>query len=56
MKAKAKDKRDDPVKVPLPFDEAMRRAVKVRPPAEGWQKHIEKAQRQRQRKAKKRAN
>lgn len=37
---KEKARRDEPVKVPLDFDEAMRRAVKIKPPAEGWTKYL----------------
>ena len=33
---KSKQRRDKPVHVPLPFDEAIRRALKVPPPPEGW--------------------
>ncbi len=29
-------KRNGPVKVDLPFDEAIRRALRVPPPPEGW--------------------
>ena len=47
MKAKAKHK--EPIKVPLEFDEAMRRAVKVKPPSEGWTKYVKKLMRERRR-------
>lgn len=33
---KAGSKREGPLKVDLPFDEAIRRAFKVTPPPEGW--------------------
>ena len=36
---KAKAKRDEPVGVPLEFDEAMRRAAQIKPPTEGWTKY-----------------
>jgi hypothetical protein len=32
----AKPKLEGPLKVPLPFDEAIRRALRVRPPSGGW--------------------
>lgn len=32
----AKATRDPPLKIPMKFDEAMKRAVQVKPPAEGW--------------------
>ena len=35
-KSEVKAKREGPLKVPLSFDEAMRRAVQVKPPPEGW--------------------
>lgn len=31
-----KPKREGPLKMPLHFDEAIRRALKVKPPPEGW--------------------
>jgi hypothetical protein len=31
-----KPKREGPLKVPIPFDEAIRRALKVKPPQGGW--------------------
>ena len=35
---KAKVKHEEPIKVPLEFDEAMRRAIQVKPPPKGWAK------------------
>ena len=32
----AKAKREGPVRVPLAFDEAIRRVLQVKPPPEGW--------------------
>lgn len=32
----AKAKHDPPLKVPMKFDEAMKRVLKVKPPPEGW--------------------
>ena len=43
MKAKAKG--DEPLEIPLEFDKAMRRAVEVKPPPEGWTKYL-KSQKQ----------
>lgn len=37
-----KPKRVGPLKVPLPFDEAISRALRVKPPPEGW-KNYERA-------------
>ena len=47
MKAKARC--DEPLKVPLEFDEAMRRAEQVKPPAEGWTKYMKKLMREQKR-------
>ena len=33
---KAKPKREPPLSIPLGFDDAIGRALKVRPPPEGW--------------------
>lgn len=33
-----KGRREGPVRVDLPFDEAIRRALNVKPPAGGWRK------------------
>lgn len=35
-KAEAKIKQDGPLKVPFEFDDAIRRAMTVKPPEEGW--------------------
>jgi len=48
---KPKPKREGPLSVPLDFDEAMRRALKVKPPPEGWGEHERRAKQQRARKA-----
>ena len=42
---KAKEKCDEPLAVPLEFDEAMRRAGQVKPPVEGWTKYMKKLMR-----------
>jgi hypothetical protein len=46
-------KKSERIKINLPFDEAMRRAVKVKPPPEGWEEH-EKHQRRKKTGARKR--
>ena len=51
MKAKAKC--DEPLKVPLEFDEAMRRAEQVKPPAQGWTKYMKKLMREQKRRRQK---
>lgn len=33
---KSKDTREGPLSVPLKFDEAIKRALSVKPPPEGW--------------------
>lgn len=47
MKAKAKC--DEPLKVPLEFDDAMRHAVQVKPPPAGWTKYVKKLMRDQKR-------
>lgn len=42
---KAKSTRDEPLKIPLKFDDAIKRAVTVKPPPEGWAKHMKKLRR-----------
>ncbi len=42
---KAKLARDEPLKIPLKFDDAIKRAVTVKPPPEGWAKHMKKLRR-----------
>jgi hypothetical protein len=44
-----KPKREGPLSVPFDFDEAMRRAVKVKPPPEGWAEHERRAKQERMR-------
>lgn len=39
MTPKRKPKQEGPLSIPLDFDEAMRRAMKVKPPPEGWAEH-----------------
>jgi len=49
MKAKKKPSRDEPLKVPFKFDDAMKRALGVKPPSGGWAKYETKLKRQRER-------
>jgi hypothetical protein len=44
---KSKPKREGLLSVPLDFDEAMRRALKVKPPPEGWAEHERRAKQKR---------
>lgn len=52
MKTKAHPKREGPVHVPLPFDEAIRRALRVNPPKGGWKAHDERLKRRREQRKK----
>lgn len=45
---KQKATREGPLKVPLAFDEAIRRALQVKPPPEGWPAYEAKLKRKRQ--------
>ena len=47
-KAKPKPKRDGPLKIPLKFDDAIKRALEVAPPPEGRAKYEAKLKRRRQ--------
>lgn len=49
-----KPKREGPVKVPVPFDEAIKDVLSVKPPAEGWPAYEAKLKQERLRKVKKR--
>lgn len=53
MKAKKKPTREEPLKVSLRFDDALRRAVAVKPPPGGWADYEKKLKRDRQRRRKK---
>ena len=55
MKGKRKSTRDAPLKIPLKFDDALRRAVKVKPPPGGWAEYEKKIKRARQRQRQKAA-
>ena len=46
----AKIDREGPLKVDMKFDEAIKRALKVKPPPEGWQEYEKKLQQQRSKK------
>lgn len=53
MKAKPKAKRG-PLNIPMKFDEAIKRALTVKPPPEGWaeyEKKLKRARKRRQRKS-----
>lgn len=47
--------REGPLKVPLKFDEAMRRALQVKPPGEGWKEYEKKVKKERKRRRTKKA-
>jgi hypothetical protein len=46
---KAKPKREGPLHIPLKFDEAIKRAMQVKPPPEGWAEYEKKLKRKRKR-------
>lgn len=54
-KGEATSKQDGPVKVPFEFDSAIRRAMKVKPPAEGWSKYEAKLRKAKARSAQRRS-
>ncbi len=54
MTAKAKS-REGPLKIPMKFDDAIERALQVKPPAEGWSEYEKKLKRQRKTKRRKAA-
>jgi len=55
MKARPKGKREGPLSIPMKFDEAIKRALTVKPPPEGWaeyeKKKLKRARKRRQRKS-----
>ncbi|MGO8841742.1 MAG: hypothetical protein ACLQF1_11585 [Methyloceanibacter sp.] len=55
MKGKAKPKREGPLSVPMKFDEAIKRALTVKPPPEGWTAYEETLRKKQQRQTSKRA-
>ena len=50
MKTKTKPTQDEPLRVPLKFDEAINGALKVKPPKGGWAEYEKKLKQRRQRK------
>ena len=44
-KSQIKTKREGPLKIPLKFDDAIQRALKVNPPPEGWAEYEKKLKR-----------
>ena len=48
-----KRKREGTLKIPLSFDDAIRRAMTVKPPPEGWAAYEKKAKKKRSAKRKK---
>jgi hypothetical protein len=48
MKDKKKASRDEPLKVPFKFDDAMKRALAAKPPPGGWAEYEKKLKRQRE--------
>jgi hypothetical protein len=55
MKGKTKSKREGPLSVPMKFDEAIKRALGVKPPPEGWSEYEKKLKRETKRKRRKSA-
>lgn len=51
----AKSKREAPLKIPMAFDEAMKRVVQVKPPPEGWDAYEKKLKKERRRRRPKKA-
>lgn len=49
MKAKTEPKREGPLKIRLKFDDAIKRAIKVKPPSGGWAEYEKKLKRERKR-------
>ena len=52
---KAKGKHEGPIKIDMKFDEAIRRALAVKPPPEGWEAYEKKLSKNRKRRKPKRA-
>jgi hypothetical protein len=52
---KQKPKREGPLEINMPFDEAIRRALQVKPPPEGWAGYGKSLKKARKAKRKKRA-
>lgn len=49
MKTKPQSTREGPLKIPFKFDDANKRALKVKPPPEGWAEYEKKLKRGRKR-------
>ena len=47
---KIKSKRESALRIPMEFDDAIKLAIKVKPPAEGWAAHEASLKAKRQRK------
>ena len=52
---KEKPTREGPLKVPMKFDEAIKRALTVKPPPEGWPEYEKKLRKERKRRRSKEA-
>jgi hypothetical protein len=52
---KAKGKNEGPLKIEMPFDEAIKRALTIAPPKEGWAAYEKKIKRDRKRRKPKNA-
>lgn len=50
MNTKVKPKREGPLRIAMKFDEAIKRALTVKPPPEGWTKYEAELKRSTQRK------
>ena len=55
MTATSKSTREGALKIPMKFDEAIKRALKVKPPREGWAAYEKKLRRERKRRRSKKA-
>jgi hypothetical protein len=49
---KPEAKREGPLHIPVPFDDAIKRALAVKPPPEGWAKYEKRLKREKARAAK----
>ncbi len=52
---KEKPKREGPLRIPMKFDDAIKRALTVKPPEGGWAEYEKKLKRQRKRRRSKSA-
>ena len=53
---KAKAKHEGPLKIDVQFDDAIKRALAVKPPKEGWEEYEKSLKKQQKRPPKKTAN